>query len=67
MGYNGHLENKFTMGLHFGFTVEESQIEPLSLVGLRVNLAKMVLLVGLPSLDMGHHSHLVSLEVPVCM
>jgi hypothetical protein len=30
------------MGLHFGFTVEEGQIEPLSLVGLRVNLAKMV-------------------------
>jgi hypothetical protein len=55
------------MGLHFGFTVEESKIESLSLVGLRVNLAKMVLLVGLPSLHMGHYSHLANPEVPVCM
>ena len=55
------------MALHFGFTVEEGQIEPISLVGLRVNLAKMVLLVGLPLLRMGHHSHLANPEVPVGM
>ena len=55
------------MGLHFGFTVEEGKTEPISMVGLRVNLAKMGLLVGLPSLRVGHHSHLASLEVPVCM
>ena len=55
------------MGLHFGFTVEEGQIEPLSMVGLRVNLAKMVLLVGLPLPHMGHHSHLANPEVPVGM
>ena len=41
VGKNGHLENQFTMGLHFGFTVEESQIKPLSLVGLRFVLTTL--------------------------
>ena len=55
------------MGLQIESTIEEGQIEPLSMVGMRVNLAKMVWLVGLPLLHMGHHSHLANPEVLVCM
>ena len=41
VGKNSHLENQFTMGLQIEFTVEESQIEPLSLVGLRFVLTTL--------------------------